>query len=315
MRAFPLLFSTAMLLTVDLCSETKKTPAFVVSNSPADQQTGVPKDVHIVLTFNKAIDHTKGETAYDSSTVGLRPQDVTFQWSSDSKTLTVIPNAPLVYATGGFPASVAAKKYNYQFDSRPIDEQPVFLDATFSTLRQITEAGTPCGLFYNRIATGPVVGLGSMTAGDDVGNNRLVTAFDVPLPAVNLGSNGSIVSATLHLTQGPTTGTPYSVLANGANTDELQHVVFVTSSGSDVFTTPTLDTPAGGIFSASGSATPALLDVTTDVAADWTRGVVEWRIAFANASNNDGAADQQQYGNCDPASVTGPTLDVTWTQP
>ena len=113
----------------------------LLSQSPLPGATGVSKDSSIVLTFSEAMNKTQTQSAYASSSVGVRPNEVSLAWNPNATVLTIKPNAPLNYASGTDPNTTAALEYVFSLATGASDlaGNPLApIAANFKTLRQIT---------------------------------------------------------------------------------------------------------------------------------------------------------------------------------
>lgn len=109
--------------------------------TPADGATGVSGDAPIVLTFSEPMKKTETQAAYASSSIGIRPNEVTFAWNPDATVLTIKPNAALTYAAGTDPAATAALTYSFSLSESATDLAGNKLtprNSSFKTLRRIT---------------------------------------------------------------------------------------------------------------------------------------------------------------------------------
>lgn len=113
----------------------------IASISPASGATGVSKDTSIVITFSEAMKKTETQGAYQSSSSGIQPANVTFEWNTEGTVLTIKPKAPLAYATGTDPNTVTAPAYAFNLTDTAVDlagNKLAPVNSSFKTLRQIT---------------------------------------------------------------------------------------------------------------------------------------------------------------------------------
>lgn len=120
----------------------------LLGQNPLPGATGVSKDSSIVLTFSEAMNKTQTQSAYASSSMGIRPNEVGFAWNTDATVLTIKPNTPLNYASGTDPNTTAALEYAFSLANGASDlagNPLVPVAASFKTSRQLTVkvAGDP----------------------------------------------------------------------------------------------------------------------------------------------------------------------------
>jgi hypothetical protein len=109
--------------------------------SPISGATGVSRDVVIALNFSEPMNKTTTQSAYQSSSPGIRPNEVAFEWNPEATTLTVRPNTPLPYAAGTDPAALEALSFSFNLTNTGTDlagNKLLPFSASFKTLRQIT---------------------------------------------------------------------------------------------------------------------------------------------------------------------------------
>ncbi len=162
----------------------------LLGQSPLPGATGVNKDSSIVLTFSETMNKTQTQTAYASSSVGIRPSEVGFAWNTDATVLTIKPNAPLNYASGTDPNTTTALEYGFSLASGASDlaGNPLApVAASFKTLRQLSA----------RVSGDPIQD-GSVD-GTTVSNNSTdmtITTSSRGLLGFNLGGLPSSLQAT-----------------------------------------------------------------------------------------------------------------------
>ena len=291
----------------------------VVSVSPANAATGVRADAKIIVTFSQPMDQAATQAAYQSS--DLPASSVGFTWDASSTVLTIKPNAALEYAKGTT-TSAPPKSYGLKLNATAKDTTGNALAPftwVFTTLRRITIT-----LVSDLTRTGWVVsdlrpaqiGL-PMYAGDSQRDNlglRAFTSFnlsDVPsnLPAANL------VAATLDVVGQAVYGVPCNLSAACTSVTPLlnvDHVFFGPVLGNDAYNLPLLadlgtfdvTAPVTGRHFKAG----ALSAVRDDFVNEIERGNrAQFRLRFDQNSNEDGIADQVEFGQNGAAS-TYPTL-------
>jgi Bacterial Ig-like domain len=144
-RTFTLKASTADVAVTASASVTvvggvDTTAPTLLSQSPLPGATGVTKDTSLVLTFSETMNKTQTQTAYTSSSIGIRPNEVGFSWNADATVLTIKSNAPLNYANGTDPSTTTALEYAFTMASGASDlaGNPLApVAANFKTLRQL----------------------------------------------------------------------------------------------------------------------------------------------------------------------------------
>jgi hypothetical protein len=127
--------------SVTVVGSVDTTAPTLLSVTPADGATGVSGDAPIVLTFSEPMKKTETQAAYTSSSLGIRPNEVAFQWNPDATVLTIKPNAALAYAAGTDPAATVALGYSFTLTESATDlvgNKLAAVNSSFKTLRQIT---------------------------------------------------------------------------------------------------------------------------------------------------------------------------------
>ncbi|MDX2004473.1 MAG: Ig-like domain-containing protein [Meiothermus sp.] len=113
----------------------------VLSSSPSSGATGVGRDAVIALNFSEPMNKSTTQGAYQSSSPGIRANEVAFEWNSEATTLTIRPSAPLPYAAGSDPATLQALSFSFSLANTATDlagNKLLPISISFKTLRQIT---------------------------------------------------------------------------------------------------------------------------------------------------------------------------------
>lgn len=269
----------------------------VLAISPENGARGVSNDVSIVLTFDVPMSQEQTQAAYQSE--GIPSGDVTFSWNDEGTQLTITPNEPLAYPTGGDPDAVESEPISFFISTSAADLDGQRLAApvefSFALLRQIN---VTLPAQQNRDLTGSWRSNDTYGQGDcarnqdticvgDTGNSgdqyKGFISFDVSeLP----GSVTRLADARLsfQITQRP--GNPF----NGLGPLFLDHAAFE-AIGPGAFQADPL--AALGEIATSGAAGTVLqVDVTEALAQDLgARNLSQFRLQFEQTTDDDGNAD------------------------
>lgn len=306
------------------------TPPTIVSVSPANNATGVLKDVDIVITFSERMNQAATQAAYQSSTNGIRPADVTFSWNTEGTVLTINPNTDLAYATGTN-TSVVALTFTFNLTNTATDiagNQLAPATFSFKTMRDITQTLNATNI-SGWVRSDGAVNDQALCAGLCVGDSgtaanatyRGFLTFDLSGLASTLES-ANILSATLRAYQSSTQGNPYADLEDCTSSggplpiiicsDLLaQHVNYGPSLQDSDFDTNTLRGLAiAGCSFISGCPSDNGYKEANALAAvqeDWTNRAArgnrsQYRLRFARNTDADGAVDIAIFSNAGVAS-------------
>jgi hypothetical protein len=289
--------------TADVDSAPDNEPPGVVSVAPADGALGVRSSEKLVIRFNQPMLKDSVEAAYRSS--DLPSPVVTLAWSDDFTTLTVSPNAPLLYASGNAQADssveLSPKTYSYGFAAgalatagRALPE----LTFSFSTLRQISVTsladpqltgnwtdGEGEGI-HNCLRNAKAPYVPSVCVGDDANNVRYTgfVSFDLsslPDEIAEFSSARLQANAVVY-------GAPESLGASS-----LEHVFFAQLDQAALSTAAT--STLGPFYSGSSVPNDTQLvlneDLTGSVADDYAHRVArsnhsQYRLRFAKVVAN-----------------------------
>jgi hypothetical protein len=283
-------------------------PPRVVSVTPADGALGVRSNEKLVLRFSQQMLKDSVETAYRSS--DLPSPVVTFAWSDDFTTLTISPNAPLLYASGNALADgsveLAAKTYHYGFADGALASAGRALPElrfSFSTLRQVSAMSTSDPLLTGNWTDGEGEGIDnclrnakapytpSVCVGDDANNVRYTgfVSFDLSSFPDNIAEFSSArlqASALVY-------GAPESL-----GESSLEHVFFAQLDQAALSTAAmsTLGPFYNGASVPSGTHLVLNEDLTGGVTDDYANRVArskhsQYRLRFAKVVANGGWDD------------------------
>lgn len=301
-------------------------PPTILSVTPANNATGVLKNVNIVITFSERMNQAATQAAYQSSTNGIRPADVTFSWNTEGTVLTINPNVDLDYATGTN-TSVVALTYTFTVTNTATDiagNQLASQTFSFKTMRDITQtlnATSISGWVRSDGVVNDLTTCSPMCVGDSGtaanATYRGFLTFDLSGLAPNLDAN-NIISATLRAYQVFTNGSPYTDLedCSGAPivfcSDLLaQHVNYGPSLQDSDFDTNTLRglAIAGCSFISGCPSTDGYKEANAleAVKEDWanrsSRGNrSQYRLRFARNTDADGLSDIAAFSNAGVAT-------------
>jgi Bacterial Ig-like domain len=272
----------------------------IISVSPEDGAIGIASDANIVIRFSEPMDREATEAAYQSENV---PSDsVSFLWNEASTELTVVPDAPLEYATGSDPGLVEARRVNFFVSSSAADAEGRHLaepfESSFSLLRQIelslfaVQDRDLSGSFRSNDTYGSAQCARAqinLCVGDSRvdGQNEQYKGFisfelvDVPAP---LPDEIQDLSAVLSMQITAVSGNP-----GGLGNLVLEHASFDVI-GAEAFAAPALDELARIDVGGAGSTLRA--DVSTAFMADrLERGLTQYRLHFEDDTDGDTTSD------------------------
>ena len=295
----------------------------VVSVSPANNATGVANGARIVIRFSEPMDQVATTAAFVSA--DLPVSEAVTSWDATGTVLTVTPSTVLLYSAGTSP-STQAKRYRYTITSHAKDlagnHMEIGPDVSFSTLRRITQrlvadpqnlrgeaVDTTCKLtVIPATETRPASVLPAIVRVGDMLDNKAEKVWSVFELSALAPDVVQFEAATLTATQDPAKGDPY---AGSLGSLILEHVHFATNDPSE-WSKPALG--ALGVFSATTSS-PVHANVLEAFRDDYTQRDArkqqsQYRLAFSQATNNDGVADVAQFTCQD-----GFTLDVVYLAP
>ena len=279
-------------------SDPATTPPSVVSITPADGAAGVSADATIVVVFSEPMDAASVEAAWQS--VDLPPAAVRFAWNPAGDTLTATPEAPLAIAegTGTDPTGVDARSYAIAIAASGTDRDGDALTAaassTFTTIRRFSVDLAPISAL-TRSMRGDGLVLGetavTLTTGDTIEDlqYKLFASFTLP----DLPAGSTLETAWLSASQNSIIGSPYLLGALGA-----EHVH--TASPLDAVAFGAAPLGAIGPFSTNATIGVKRIDVVAQLADDFANraaraGRTQYRLAFASATNSNGAADEARF--------------------
>jgi len=277
------------------------TPPTIVATDPADGARGVRKNVVLRVHFSEAMDPACTEAAYDSSSVGLRPSEVTLSWD-DELTLVITPNDRLAYSN-----DENDKVYAFTIHETACDlaKNPMTAQKTvrFYVLRKLS--GT---LLSEAALDGYVFNTGRVeTQGHDLGTGdgpheeyaHAFVSFDLsqlnPDPV-------EVVSAHLVLTKELVTGNP----SQGLGRLIVEHVHFGSSLGTASLELEALPPdPVCAFPDLSRTVFGCWKGVAVQDDVDhWLErdGRSQFRIRFARNSDGNGAQDSIMFYSGDSSS-------------
>jgi predicted small secreted protein len=263
----------------------------VVSASPADGATGVRGDVEVVFVFSEPMDTASVEGTLDAGDLG----DVTLRWNADGDTLTITPDAPLLYAegTGTDLAAVTALQYAVVIGTGALDlagnpitagHQTIFetlrhMDAVFELDLALTGSVSP----LDALAEGDTIGVGDTN--DNVAYYGFFTFDLATLPPSAI----EITAATFSTRQLGAIGFPYTVLGDRL---KIEHLSFGALDNAAFNAAPRA---ALGDFAELDQVTIGH-DVTVAAEDDRAQRAArtdrsQYRLRFEAATNADSAAD------------------------
>jgi Bacterial Ig-like domain/Bacterial Ig domain len=309
--------SAAVSVTVNIATVDTTAPT-VVSSTPANAGKGVLATDNIVVTFSEPMNKLVTQSAYQSATNGIRPNQVQFTWNTGGTVLTVDPNANLFIANGADPATVVATPYAFQITNLATDLAGNALTSasfTFTTQRRIFQ-NLPAlvGLSGNVRANG-TTSLSFLQAGDSgsAANAQYKGFASFDISGIPAGIQTFEV-ADLNMNQIAVDSTPYTDLGG---TLLLDRVNFDTLDLALAFNATSLG--AVGTLSTTATIEVKTLSVLAALNNDYTQRVArgnrtQYRLAFPTASDFDGVFDAAGFA-LPTAAVNPSTLAVTYVLP
>lgn len=260
----------------------------VLDTVPADGDHGVLQDATVTIHFSTAMDKAATQAAYQSAS--LPAGDVTFAWNDTSDTLTITPNAPLVYAQGDDPLQLDAQAYAYTITTAAKSEAGTAmaddLSVSFTTLRHLQQVlSREVAASGNVDAAGAV---GSSFFGDRSNDEpvRYAVSFDLTELAPDVAN---VVTADFRATWTMQSGNPWAGLGGGV---VFQQVAY--DSLDEAFDAPVTGL-AGGLFGGVGD-----VDVARDASEqlgialadpDTYHDELQLRLRWVLDTDNDGSYD------------------------
>lgn len=268
----------------------------ILSTSPADGESGVLKDVNIVVTFSEAMDRAATEASF--KTRRLDAGAVTFRWNDAGDVLTVDPNADLEYAYA-LDLGYTPVDYYYWFDGPARDlagnalVQPT-PTIEFTTLRDLHVFAAPDESLAGHCATFECIDAhGAISIGDDDIDRsyRGFLTFDLTsLPEGILPEHVQSATLTVYQMQAVGFDGPGLVFGTGPNRMGdllLEHVNYGTSLETSDYAIAPLESL---VFSTSGDVGWRSADVTDIVKADLVGRVpsrAQFRLRFSLETNGN----------------------------
>jgi hypothetical protein len=286
--------------------------------SPADGERGVAADTVFVVRFNEPMDRLATEDAYESSSAGVTPVNVSFSWNDEGTELTITPNAPLAYAEGADAAVVAAREYGFSLATTARDEagNPLMSDiqvefATLRRIKQVLEASAPPlsgGYVQKNDGDGPRT---TMAVGC-LEDNEVFRAF-VSFQLEQLPADIAVFEeASLKLFQQAVTSTPTPFAVLG----DLQVFSMVYES-TNAAAFDAMDSPTAtlvGVLGANPAAGYKTIDITDILIDDYrTRERSQFGIRFKMVLNGSQAHDVVHLA--DTSTETPPVLEARYLVP
>jgi hypothetical protein len=313
-----------IFLTLVACDNSSNTPPpsgdttspSIVSITPNNGAIGVTNDSTIVISFSEAMDKTRTEQAFGSTTL----PGFGFSWNADGTVLTVVPSSDLIYTFGG-------NVYSFSFSAGATDLagnalQGAPVGSSFTTLRQITlsfesvasEDGTvrDDGFINPGITcNAETICVGDSSVGPDASFMGFLS-FDLSSLPEDLTQ---LVAANLRVYQHGTyqDSAPYTDLG-----PLLWDHVFYDVLDVDDTTIPAL-TSSGQVLSANASNGYKTTEVTSAVQDDWAKREErgrrsQYRLRFTEETDDDGIADIALFSPGEGLS-NRPRLSVTFLIP
>jgi hypothetical protein len=274
----------------------------VIASTPSNNSKGVLADAVIQITFSEPMNTTATQNAYQSSSDGIKPAQVQFDWNSASTVLTITPNGLLALATGTDPAAVVANDFAFQMSSTAISQKGVALapfSSSFTTQRRITQNLPVLSALTGDVRSDQAVNQcanGFPCAGDSGAVANAQFKGFISFNIANLPTDiQEFETANLNLGQTAVGGAPYS----GFGSLVVNHVNFATLNFALAFHATSLQ--ALGTLSNDANLEVKTLGVLTALKDDYskrsTRGNrTQYRLAFVNATDSDNALDAATFG-------------------
>ena len=304
----------------------------ILSVSPSNNKSGVVNNTNIVIKFSEPMNKASGQAAYQSSTSGIKPSEVSFNWNAAGTILTINPNSNLKYrAVNGSGLQPAPFQYTYNITNTATDLAGNSLSnpqtVKFRTLRRVTHTlfSTVDGGLR---ADGPPLP-GSVCAGNTkafmcVGDsssaaNAQYKAFVGFSIAALPSSLTKIEKATFSAYQKFIKGTPYTTLKDGTKSLQIQHVYFNSTLTFADFNTPVLHNE--GNLSTSTTVGYKSNDVTTSLKDDYAKKASrgsrsQFMLSFPKASDFDGVWDAAEFYTREKLGTSkDPKLVVVYLKP
>jgi hypothetical protein len=288
------------------------TPPTIVSESPANDATGVAATTPLKLVFSEAMDTSSVEAALSISTFAAGELQVS--WASGSKSVSILPTGGWKYATGTNPALIPLK-YTVTIGAGAKDAQGDALSAfswSFSTRRRLTQtlAATSVGSYSDyghAVGDGPLMCAAEtdnviLEKWSSVGSAGTYYAF-IAFDAAALGASGAshtIEAASLRATQTAGEGDFYAahqVVAAKVAYHAIDKDVLGATITSDL-----------GAFASSAKTLHPSIDVLTSFKSDFDAGK---NLHLFRLAPNLGPADSTVAH----FSCGGFTLEVTHVLP
>ncbi len=273
----------------------------ILSVSPSNNKSGVVNNTNIVIKFSEPMNKASGQAAYQSSTSGIKPSEVSFNWNAAGTTLTINPNSNLKYrAITNLLTPAFTYIYNITNTATDLAGNSLANPQTvkFKTLRSMTH--TLFSVIDADIRSDGKVGacgivsqtLGFACIGDSgaVGNADYKAFFGFNI--VSLPNNiNKIVSAKFSAYQRNVTGDPYGSIMQKII---IEHVDFGTTIKFNDFNTNTLHTAA--VFSTNVTPGYKTEDVTISLKDDYAKRASrgnrsQYRLRFSVPTDGDGNTD------------------------
>jgi hypothetical protein len=290
----------------------------IVSITPHNGVIGVTKDSSIVITFSEAMDKTRTEQAFSSTTL----PGFSFSWNEDGTVLTVVPSSDLLYSFEGKVYSFSLSAGATDLSGNALQGAPI--SSSFTTLRQITvflDSVAPAdgSLRDEDGAINPPASCAgeSICVGDSGINGPLDNSTYLGFLSFDLSSLPEalteITAASLRITQTNTTGAPYTDLG-----DLLWDHVFYDVLDANDAGTPALAV-SGQLLSADAGNSTKTTDATSAVQNDWSNRAErgkrsQYRLRFAEETDNDGSTDVAFFTSGEGVS-NRPRLSITFLIP
>jgi hypothetical protein len=318
----------SLCLTLVACDTSSKPPPpepsgdttspNIVSITPQNGVIGVTKDSSIVITFSEAMDQTRTEQAFSSTTL----PGFSFSWNEGGTVLTVVPSSDLLYTFEGKVYSFSLSAGATDLSGNALQGAPI--SSSFTTLRQITifldsvaladgslrdEDGA---INPNASCAGEAICVGDSGINGPLDNSTYLGFLSFDLSSLPEALT-EITAASLRITQTDTTGAPYTDLG-----DLLWDHVFY-----DVLDANDVETPAlavsGQLLSADAGNGTKTTDATSAVQDDWAKREErgkrsQYRLRLAEETDNDGSTDVAFFTSGEGVS-NRPRLSITFLIP